>query len=372
MNLYVTWVIFCILSASFLFGIRKEKIEANRQYNIDGLRYILAAFVVFHHNGYSENLFKIGVWRPSDNVLTYAGTFGVAVFFMITGYLFGEMKKESNWPAFFIKRFFRIVPMCYLSSICCIIIAAYIGMQGGWKSNYVDLVYWFDGGTSGMRPALFGFKHTNLINAGVTWTLYWEWIFYFSLPLFAFLFNRTYTIGICIASIAILINTASFFKIPLFNLSLLLFFAIGILIRNLKSRFDFRFSILIKNAIALLILIYCMFYSEKQTAYNVISAVFIGVFFFMIATGGTLFGFLTCRGTVLLGDASYSLYLIHGVAWFVMNKVLFHYGINDKHITYYAIQTIIWYAMCYVSIKTYIHIEKPFIAYGKKVASYIK
>ena len=364
MNFYVAWVIFCILSASFLFGFRKEKIESNREYNIDGLRYILAAFVVFHHNGYSENLIKVGIWGSSDPALAYAGTFGVAVFFMITGYLFGEMKRDTNWPAFFIKRFFRIVPMCYLSSICCIAIAAYIGMQGGWKSNYLDLIYWFDGGTSGIRPALFGYKYTSAINAGVTWTLYWEWLFYFSLPVVSFLFNRTYTIGVCISVIALMINLFPFFKIPLLNSSFLLFFAIGILVRNIKSKIRFKLSSVINNSISLVLMIYCIFVSEKHMAYNVMSAVLIGIFFFMIATGGNLFGYLTSKGAVLLGDASYSLYLTHGI----MHKILFHYGLNENYIVYYAIQTITWYAMCYISIKTYAHIEKPFISFGKRLA----
>lgn len=152
------------------------------------------------------------------------------------------------------------------------------------------------------------------------------------------------------------------------NSSFLLFFAIGILVRNIKSKIRFKLSSVINNSISLVLLIYCIFVSEKHMAYNVMSAVLIGIFFFMIATGGNLFGYLTSKGAVLLGDASYSLYLTHGIAWFVMHKILFHYGLNENYIVYYAIQTITWYAMCYISIKTYAHIEKPFISFGKRLA----
>lgn len=371
MNFYVAWVIFCIFSASFIFGFRKDKVEGNREYNIDGLRYLLAALVVFHHHGYSENLIKVGVWGSSDPALAYAGTFGVAVFFMITGYLFGEIKKDTNWISFFIKRIFRIVPMCYVSSVACIVIAAYIGINNAWKINYNDFIYWFDGGTSGIRPVLFGYKYTNQINAGVTWTLYWEWAFYLSLPIVSLLFNKRFTIGICIAIIAALINLSDYLKIPNLNSSFLLFFAIGILIRNIKSQFNYYTSSMLANSFAVAIMLYCIFFSNKHMAYNVLSALLIGVFFFFIASGVNLFGFITSKGSVLLGDASYSLYLTHGIGWFVMHKITIHYGINENLFVYYVLQTLTWYAMCYISIKTYKYIEKPFIKIGKKLSEKI-
>lgn len=371
MNFYVAWVIFCIFSASFIFGFRKDKVEGNREYNIDGLRYLLAALVVFHHHGYSENLIKVGVWGSSDPALSYAGTFGVAVFFMITGYLFGEIKKDTNWISFFIKRIFRIVPMCYVSSVACIAIAAYIGINNAWKINFNDFIYWFDGGASGVRPVLFGYKYTNQINAGVTWTLYWEWVFYFSLPIISLLFNKRFTIGICIAIIAVLINLSDYLKIPNLNSSFLLFFAIGILIRNIKSQYNYKTSSILANSLAVAIMLYCIFLSDKHMAYNVLSALLIGVFFFFIASGVNLFGFITSKGSVLLGDASYSLYLTHGIGWFIMHKITIHYGINENLIIYYVLQTLTWYAMCYISIKTYRYIEKPFITLGKKLSEKI-
>ena len=75
---------------------------------------------------------------------------------------------------------------------------------------------------------------------------------------------------------------------------------------------------------------------------------------------------------MLLGDASYSLYLTHGIGWFIMHKITIHYGINENLIIYYVLQTLTWYAMCYISIKTYKYIEKPFITLGKKLSEKIK
>ncbi|MFZ4215285.1 acyltransferase family protein, partial [Pantoea endophytica] len=297
----------------------------------------------------------------------YMGQFGVAVFFMITGYLFGDIKKDTNWISFLIKRFFRVVPLTYISAIICISIATYVGIKLGNNADFSNVIYWFDGGLSGVKPPIYGFKDAQFIGAAVMWTLYWEWIFYFSLPLLSFAFNKTYTVGICIAAISILAHTADFLKIPLHHTSLLLFFAVGVLIKNLKV-ISSSHSI-IKSTLASLILIYCLFVSNIHSAYNLTSFVLIGVFFLLVAKGGNLFGMLSTRGFVVLGDASYSIYLLHGIAWFIMNKASFHYGIQNKDVAYYAIQTFVWYAICFISLMSYKHFEKPFILYGKKVAS---
>lgn len=366
MNLQLIWVLFCIISASFIFGFRKDSFEHNRNYNIDGLRYLLAAFVAFHHNSYTELFFKTGAWKINDNSIAYMGTFGVAVFFMITGYLFGETNLQSNWKTFFTKRFLRILPMCYVSSICCIALAAYIG-NNTTQTNYSDILYWFDGGITGIRPALFGYQPTNLINAGVTWSLYWEWAFYFSLPLLSFLFNKKYTVGLCITVIALLINVLPIFKIPTYNISFLIFFATGVLVRNLNLTIANK-HVNFRNFVAITILVYCIFFSGKSSAYNFYSCFFIGVFFYLIISGSNLFGLLKSRGFLKLGDASYSIYLLHGIVWFTMNKIIFHYNAQDNKYFYYAIQTLTWYLICYISLLSYKYIEAPFIAIGKMLS----
>ncbi|WP_297118925.1 acyltransferase [uncultured Enterobacter sp.] len=364
MNLQLIWILFCILSASFIFGFRKDPFIPNRNYNIDGLRYLLAAFVAFHHNSYSEIFFKTGSWKVDDTSIAYIGTFGVAVFFMITGYLFGETKSHSNWALFFTKRFLRIIPMCFFSSICCVVLAAYIGNLTT-QTNHIDILYWFDGGITGIRPDLFGYQKTNLINAGVTWSLYWEWAFYFSLPLLSFLFNKKYTVGLCITAIALFINVLPIFKIPTYNISFLIFFAIGVLVRNLNPTITDKF-INLKDILAISILVYCIFFSGKSSAYNFYSCIFVGLFFYLIISGSNLFGILTSRGFLKLGDASYSIYLLHGIGWFIMNKFIFHYEAQVNTLFYYVIQTITWYMICYASLLTYKYIETPFIKLAKK------
>lgn len=367
MNFHVAWIAFCIISASLIFGSKKIEIESGREINIDGLRYLLAAFVAFHHNDASFSFFKFGSWSRYTIELGYLGQFGVSVFFMITGYLFGMIKKETNWLSFFIKRFFRIVPLTYVSSLACVIIASYIGITMGNKADFKDIIYWLDGGLSGLKGPIYGYKDTYLIPAGVTWTLYWEWAFYFTLPLLSLFFNKKYTIGICIAFISIIAHSASFFKIPNPNTSLIIFFAIGILVRNLRGLVDLPRNL--KNHLAAIFLISCFFISSDHKAYNITSCIFIGVFFYLIASGADLYGILKSRGFVVLGDASYSIYLLHGIAWYIMNKTAFHFGMQENYLFYYVIQTGTWFAICFISLISYKYIERPFINYGRRVTS---
>lgn len=370
MNFHLVWVLFCIVSAALIFGSTKNRIEPNRDLSIDGLRYLLAAFVVFHHNDISKAYFETGKWALHDPILGYMGQFGVAVFFMITGYLFGDIKKETNWFAFLIRRFFRVVPLTYVSAIICIFIATCIGIQNGNNAEFSGLIYWFDGGLSGLKPPIYGFNDAQFICAAVMWTLYWEWIFYFSLPLISFAFNKKYTLGFCIAAISIIAHISDFLKTPIPNTSLLLYFGVGILVKNLKPISCSPSKL--KSTLALFMLIYCLFISDIHSAYNLTSVILIGVFFFLVAKGGNLFSVLSTRGFVVLGDASYSIYLLHGIAWFIMNKVAFRYGLQNHEATYYIIQTVIWYAICFISLLSYKYFEKPFISYGKEVASKIE
>lgn len=50
------------------------------------------------------------------------GTFGVSIFFMISGYHFANSKPQS-WLQFYKKRYYRIAPIFFLSSVICILIA---------------------------------------------------------------------------------------------------------------------------------------------------------------------------------------------------------------------------------------------------------
>lgn len=73
--------------------------------------------------------------------------------------------------------------MAILSSAICIAIAIYLDDGTFDLSKQIwNIVYWFDAGIYNLRMNVSSVPNASLINAGVTWTLFWEWAFYFSLP----------------------------------------------------------------------------------------------------------------------------------------------------------------------------------------------
>lgn len=66
-----------------------------------------------------------------------------------------------------------------------------------------NLYFWFDAGILGEKPPLFDLPDSYLINAGVTWTLFWEWAFYFSLPIVCLVRDKIGVIKLALAIIFI-------------------------------------------------------------------------------------------------------------------------------------------------------------------------
>lgn len=146
----------------------------------------LAAFVVFcaHVTMYFGGL------APGSRASSYMGDLGVIIFFMLTGFLFwGQLLSgRFSLETFFPKRIRRLVPLCVF------------------VVGTVTLVDWIGAGfalpsTHQLHSAArnFGFGFVSVqdvfgpdmyLRINTIWSLRWEWLFYFLLPVFAV--KRTY------------------------------------------------------------------------------------------------------------------------------------------------------------------------------------
>jgi peptidoglycan/LPS O-acetylase OafA/YrhL len=167
------WGIVCIIMAGVIFSHKKFSFidgaaTAYREENLDGLRFLLASFVAFHHYIFSFEFFLKGTWTLTGHPLeSFAGKFGVSIFFMLSGYLFvNVVEKNIDWFGFYIKRAARIFPMMTVSSLLCICIAIIIQRINGREFSLDGIIYWFDGGILNFRPNISGFNNTFLINGG--------------------------------------------------------------------------------------------------------------------------------------------------------------------------------------------------------------
>jgi peptidoglycan/LPS O-acetylase OafA/YrhL len=92
------------------------------------------------------------------------------------------------------------------------------------------------------------------------------------------------------------------------------------------------------------------------------------LFFYAVCNGGTLFGLLTTRAARRLGNVSYSVYLLQGIvltaAFAVPSiKVFALQGVFE----YWAVGVLSALALASVSATTYLAVEKPGIAFGRRI-----
>ena len=122
--------LFAVMCMSFLVAfvslplfkaadVRPGRRAGRRVATLDGLRGLLALSVFLHHAIVNYQYQRTGVWTvPPSTFYAMLGQGGVALFFMITGYLFWTKllleKGRPRWTQLFIGRAFRIGPLYLL------------------------------------------------------------------------------------------------------------------------------------------------------------------------------------------------------------------------------------------------------------------
>ena len=364
--------IICILLAtligksqcfSFLWK-RKNRFES-----IDGIRGFLALSVFYHHFVITYYWKLEGEWqRPPEDIFQNFGKVGVAIFFMITGFLFFsrimDNSRPIDWFALYRSRFFRIYPL-YLFAICLITFVVFT--DTGYQLNVSlssltkEYIKWalFIGGP------LNEFTNTRTIIAGVDWTLKYEWLFYFSLPLI-FIMGRTFKVwGLVFLGGLSLILYYKPVYISYFSSFYLIFFAIGSSIYYLRERFagliESRKALM--SSLSLVLMLLLLIYPTTFDSFHIFV---MSILFLLIASGCNIFGILSTRGAILLGEISYSIYLLHGIILYLIFTVL-----SPIEIEGYTIQQFVLFLPCIsiivvlTSIATFLLIEKPAMDAGK-------
>jgi peptidoglycan/LPS O-acetylase OafA/YrhL len=370
------WMFIVLIISIFIFrlGVFKfiDSQSQNRENHIDGLRFILSLSVVFHHFTLSYLYFNKQPWAISSldiyPINQIIGGFGVALFFMVSGYIFSNTPPgNNNWIIFYLKRALRIFPVFIFSSLLCMLVAIYIQREE-FNTGYLNksLLYWFDGGITGIKPNLFGLDRSRYLNASVTWTLYWEWAFYFSLPLIYFLREKLDKLSLSISILFICVYLINYLdsKLVLY----IAYFTSGFLARDIAQVHK-----LSKFKCNIFLTIFMMlFFILVQNTYSANTLPLLCIIFAFIVLGGDLFGLLSMRSVIRLGEISYSIYLLHGIFFYCMNKLVFTYFINVNTITYLLISFLSVIALFIFSSITYRYIEKPFINIGKRYLKYLK
>lgn len=328
---------------------------------VDGLRGYLATGVFIHHGAVWYFFLRTGEWKvPPSFVYTNLGQASVVLFFMVTGFLFSTKllhgrSEPLNWYKLYLSRVFRLVPLYVLAVTliaCTIAAAAQFHLQESpyaLSKNLAKLGMF----TALGPPKVVGFETTFLAVGGVTWTLSYEWLFYFTLPLVAVsvrvITPRRFLIG------AVLLLGVMIYRM---QPELIYFAAFGggiiaaVLVRFASFRRVLRGSAASFVALAGIATEVTCF----PTAYHLLPIVLLTIAFIVIAGENTLFGLLAMPASRFLGQLTYSIYLLHSILLFW----IFRFGIRFERAATYSLLRhwlVIWlcipvlFAICYATFR---------------------
>ncbi len=365
----------CVVSARVLRLPALAPAGNDRLASIDGLRGMLALMVFFHHF-YITSVFKVsGQWvAPTSKVYNLFGTAGVSLFFMITGFLFfGKIKAVHgtiDLNRFFIGRFFRIVPV-YVVSVTLVYLCTF-AVTGFRLDSPLEAS--LDSWAFFHAAPINGYPFSPLINAGVVWTLSYEWVFYFSIPILALLWRK---LGLRSWVLALAAIFAFYCKrngivIPYADLDAGLFspFVLGGLAGEVVRLTPVRRAANGPWGTGMALAAVALLFSAFSTAYSLSAFLVLFAFFVPVAAGNSLFGLLRMRPVVFLGEVSYGIYMLHGIVLFLMFTLLSPNALGGAHSQGRLLSLMLIAAAGVVGLSTVVHIlvERPFLLIGRKLA----
>lgn len=336
----------------------------------------LALSVVLHHIAIYHLFLRQGIlsddrWvAPPSRFYETAGPAGVSVFFMITGYLFwSRLIQEGGrpeWGRLYLRRIFRIAPL-YLAALAVASIFDRVSRVSVPSTSAVkQLATWWLLGLSVYKD-----RHEFL--AGVTWSIQDEWLFYLSLPVLALFVARSRhhlvlsasLLAVFLASVAGDVHHAGSEPLKTHLMRAALFLA-GMVCASLHcSGFkpalaDGLASCMVVGSVTSVLLF--------PDVYRPLPVLLLGVAFFLIVSGCSLWGLLTSRPAIRLGDISYGIYLVQGLVLAAVYRPLRGFAVSSPwHHWFLALVSLLLLAL--VATATHVWIERPGIALGRRVAA---
>lgn len=326
--LFALFVILCGIGAAHLIvRFNWLAVPSSRIPQLDGLRGLLAFSVFVSHAarwyGYSHQQHWL---FSAPSFYDALGDVSVSLFFMVTGFLFTEKllvaranssTAKFDWLRLYVSRVLRIFPL-YLVSLALIVLIVFQLSDWQMRSSSTELAHQLASWLQLKQTDLNHVADTWLINAGVTWTLPYEWAFYCALPLLAL------PLGIRASVLVWLLAAWMFYRVmPPFEAYRCLMFLGGMLAAALLQHTGLRrFS---SSTAASFVVLFCIAISLTcfDTRFSIGSFCLLSAAFVLMVSGNTFFGVLVQPAARVLGEISYSVYLLHGIClYFVFHFVL--------------------------------------------------
>ena len=342
---------------------------------IDGLRGYLALFVLVHHFIIWIQIVRLsGQWAaPTVNLLNNFGAGGVALFFMTTGLVFYPRLvagfSATSWVATYTTRAFRIIPLLAFSVL---LLSLIIALRTGNRPKLHTIKALLEWITCWAQPPILGYADSGRLDAYVLWSLKYEWMFYlFVLPACALTMDAmrrprpTWALPISLLLVSLAVRPIY----PLWGLSRYLpLFVVGMLAYEAQRTEAIRRILsarwmAVPAAISLIAGL-----MSAPTPYGIPQLALIGFFFATVACGNGFFGALRTRGALALGECSYGIYLLHGIALNLLfvegARFTYSFSISQS----FALLPVVAAAVTCVTLLTYVLIERPLIRAGSRIA----
>jgi len=362
-----------------------------RTATLDGLRGFLALSVFVHHLMVSHGYIERGEWTfPPSGFHTLLGQAGVGVFFMITAFLFWgkllDAHGRPDWRALYLGRVWRIGPTYLLAvGLMFLVIAWRTGFElrePAW-SVLAEMLQWLALGIWPLQPDINGYVGTTLILAGVTWTVFVEWLFYGALRPMAPLArgDRTprFVIGgmllVCLPLLVFgALSPGATPSRPTLALVIgalawvLASFLMGMLSAWLVRREGPR----LPQGAASLLALACLagVFLGFEHMVGPVQVLLLWVFFHLVCTGSTLFGLLGTRAARRMSTVSYSIYLLQGLVLTLVFAVppVRAFAMSGP-MAYWLVGAGCALLLVAASVVSYRLVEKPGIARGRRLRS---
>ena len=351
----------------------------SRYASIDGLRGYLAFGVFVHHSIITWIFLRTGVVDfPPSNFYSQLGQGSVALFFMITGFLFwGRLLTQGrnhDWLAFTVSRLFRLYPL-YLPLMLLVFVSVFHLQNWELKESGLRLAEQIFAWLTFDRPDVNGYHQTGMLISNVTWTLGYEVFFYLALPLAAMVFIYR---GSWLQVVLCLIGIYAVYQIVGWEHSLKKHFlasflgGIGAAYWVRKPQLVAWGQTRLAGIIALLALATAI--TAFSRAFSLVPLLLLSVFFVVVASGHTLFGALKPRSIRWLGEISYSTYLLHGfVLWLLVQRLPHVLPIDTRETwTFLPLMALCACLLIVISSATFLYIEKPGINAGKHLLQWLR
>lgn len=291
------------------------------------------------------------------------GAWGVDIFFIISGFII-SYTANNNKKDFFVKRLIRIVPIYWAVTLSVFLIAltypSYLNNTTADVTHLLKSLFFipFDKNGLGIYPVLY-----------VGWTLNYEMLFYLvfavSLAINDKFFTQITLIVITLLFVIGKINSESGIYFKFLSNSIILEFCLGILLwyiwnYYLQSKGAVQRSIVLIMLAGFMISVYFSYrIDDRFMSYGIASFFFVGFVLF------SMFSVRIPKMLVLMGDSSYSLYLLHTYPILFAGKILNIFQTSGMVLWLSSLATVL--ACIMLSILSYKYFEVPVTGYLRKV-----